>query len=355
MTEPDLCLQSYDYVLPPTCIAQTPAEPRDHARLMVVRDDRSWHHGAFYELPQWLQRGDVLVLNNTRVIPARMHGHKPSGVAVEILLLEPIALESHRWLSLVKPGKRLPVGSTIVFTESVSATVVGIEETSRARELQFHLPDGTDLMTVAAAIGQVPLPPYIHSSVTDQDADNYQTVYAEVPGAIAAPTAGLHFTPELLLRLQDMGVELATVTLHVGLGTFRPVESEDITQHPMHGEWCEVSAEVIAKIRAARSRGGRVIGVGSTVARALESSGMEPFGGKTSLMIYPGYQWQVLDGLITNFHLPKSSLLMMMSSFLGVGGRQFLLSLYQEAISREYRFYSYGDAMLLWRPGASQQ
>lgn len=348
MADPDLCLQSYDYLLPAEQIAQKPAEPRDHARLMVVDGDRTWHHGIFYQLPQWLRPGDLLVLNNTRVIPARMYGHKPSGVAVEILLLEPIASECHRWLSLVKPGKRLPVGSQIVFTESVSATVVAIEETSRARELQFHIPEGMDLMDVAEAIGQMPLPPYIDAEPAAAS-EHYQTVYAQVPGAIAAPTAGLHFTPELLLRLQEMGVELATITLHVGLGTFRPVEAEDITQHRMHGEWCEVSAAVIAKIQAVRSRGGRVIGVGSTVARALESSPVAPMIGKTNLMIYPGYHWQVLDGLITNFHLPKSSLLMMMSSFLGVGGREFLLSLYREAIAQGYRFYSYGDAMLLWR------
>jgi len=289
--------------------------------------------------------GDLLVFNNTKVIPARMYGHKPSGVPVEILLMEPTGPD--RWLALVKPGKRLPIGSSIIFAENVKATVEGIEETTRARELQFHIPTGADLDKLIEQLGKLPLPPYVTDSHTDPD--RYQTIYAEISGAIAAPTAGLHFTESLFEKLAQKGVNKAFVTLHVGIGTFRPVESEDITQHIMHNEWCEVPEETIAKIKETKANGGRVIGVGSTVARSLEHSNFQAFRGKTNLMIYPSYEWKVLDALVTNFHLPKSTLLMMVSSFLGKNGREFLMSAYQEAIAKEYRFYSFGDAMLIFK------
>jgi S-adenosylmethionine:tRNA ribosyltransferase-isomerase len=343
----DYALSAYDYELPSDRIAQDPVTTRDTSRLLVIDSDRNLQHQHFYDLPNFLQAGDLLVFNNTKVIPARMYGHKLSGVPVEILLMEPMG--SDRWLALVKPGKRLPIGSTIVFAENVRATVEGIETKTRARELQFHIPAGADLDKIIDQLGKLPLPPYVTNSHADPD--RYQTIYAEVLGAIAAPTAGLHFTERLLQQLQAKGVEQAFVTLHVGIGTFRPVETEDITQHVMHNEWCDVPEETIAKIMATKARGGRVIGVGSTSARSLESSNLKAFKGRTNLMIYPGYEWKVLDGMITNFHLPKSTLLMMVSSFLGKDGREFLMSVYQEAIAKEYRFYSFGDAMLLWREG----
>jgi S-adenosylmethionine:tRNA ribosyltransferase-isomerase len=343
--EPDYALSAYDYELPSDRIAQDPVTPRDSSRLLVIDSDRNLLHQHFYDLPNFLRAGDLLVFNNTKVIPARMYGQKLSGVPVEILLMEPIGL--NRWLALVKPGKRLPIGSTIVFAENVKATVEGIDTTTRARELQFHIPAEADLDKIIEKLGKLPLPPYVTDSHTDPE--RYQTIYAEIAGAIAAPTAGLHFTEPLFQTLEDQGIDKAFVTLHVGIGTFRPVETEDITQHVMHNEWCEVSEETVAKIKETKARGGRVIGVGSTVARSLENSNFQAFKGKTNLMIYPGYEWRVLDGMVTNFHLPKSTLLMMMSSFLGEGGREFLMSVYQEAIAKEYRFYSFGDAMLMLR------
>ncbi|HBC42712.1 MAG TPA: tRNA preQ1(34) S-adenosylmethionine ribosyltransferase-isomerase QueA [Pseudanabaena sp.] len=341
--EPDYTLSAYDYELPSDRIAQDPVTPRDSSRLLVIDQNRVLQHHHFYDLPKFLRSGDLLVFNNTKVIPARMYGHKISGVPVEILLMEPIGHD--RWLALVKPGKRLPIGSTIIFAENVKATVEGIDTTTRARELQFHIPADADLDKIIDQLGQIPLPPYVTDSHTEPE--RYQTIYAEISGAIAAPTAGLHFTDRLFEELQAQGIDKAFITLHVGIGTFRPVETEDITQHVMHNEWCEVSEDTITKIKATKARGGRVIGVGSTVARSLESSNYEALRGKTNLMIYPGYEWKVLDGMITNFHLPKSTLLMMVSSFLGRDGREFLMSIYQEAIAKEYRFYSFGDAMLM--------
>jgi S-adenosylmethionine:tRNA ribosyltransferase-isomerase len=343
--EPDYALSAYDYELPSDRIAQDPVTPRDTSRLLVIDPERNLHHHHFYDLPNFLRSGDLLVFNNTKVIPARMYGKKLSGVPVEILLMEPLG--NNRWLALVKPGKRLPIGSTIVFAENVKATVEGIEPSTRARELQFHIPADADLDKIIDQLGQIPLPPYVTDSHIEPE--RYQTIYAEISGAIAAPTAGLHFTDRLFDKLQEQGVDRAFVTLHVGIGTFRPVETEDITQHVMHNEWCEVPEETIAKIKETKARGGRVIGVGSTVARSLESSNYEVFKGKTNLMIYPGYEWKVLDAMITNFHLPKSTLLMMVSSFFGKDGRELLMSVYQEAIAKEYRFYSFGDAMLLWK------
>ena len=341
----DHTLSAYDYDLPSDRIAQDPVTPRDASRLLVIDADRNIQHHHFYDLPSFLQEGDLIVFNNTKVIPARMYGHKLSGVPVEILLMEPIGHD--RWLALVKPGKRLPIGSTIVFAEDVKATVEGIETTTRARELQFHIPAGANLDKIIDQLGTLPLPPYVTDSHVEPA--RYQTIYAEISGAIAAPTAGLHFTDELFQRLQEKGIDKAFVTLHVGIGTFRPVETEDITQHVMHNEWCEVPEETIAKIKATKARGGRVIAVGSTVSRSLESSNFQAFKGKTNLMIYTGYEWKVIDAMITNFHLPKSTLLMMVASLLGKDGREFLMSVYQEAIAKEYRFYSFGDAMLLWR------
>ncbi|WP_019504979.1 tRNA preQ1(34) S-adenosylmethionine ribosyltransferase-isomerase QueA [Pleurocapsa sp. PCC 7319] len=355
----DLLLSSYTYQLPQKLIAQTPAVPRDSSRLLIVDSLTSCVHGVFHDLDKWLKPGDLLVLNNTRVIPARLYGYKITGSQVEILLLEEKA--NNCWLALVKPGKRFPEGAEIFFDSAnasqsqgnfqLKATVVGRDETTGGRILQFELPPNKTLWQLLELYGQVPLPPYITDNKSAND--RYQTVYATKPGAIAAPTAGLHFTPELLSKLQHQGIEQTQITLHVGIGTFRPVESEQITQHTMHQEWIEVSQATVAKILATKAKGGRVIAVGTTASRALEGAAREAqksgktlqaFQGKTDLFIYPGYQWELIDGLITNFHLPGSSLLMMVSALIG---RNRLLKLYQEAIALNYRFYSFGDGMLI--------
>ncbi|MGB5633306.1 MAG: tRNA preQ1(34) S-adenosylmethionine ribosyltransferase-isomerase QueA [Waterburya sp.] len=353
----DFLLSSYNYKLPQSLIAQAPAVPRDSSRLLIVDSRFDCTHGTFHDLVDWLQPGDLLVLNNTRVIPARLYGHKTTGSQVEILLIEEGI--DNCWLALVKPGKRFTMGAKISFdlvgdrilpdNFQLQATVIDKDQATGGRILQFELPQGKSLWQFLEYYGQLPLPPYITNS--DSPNERYQTVYAEQPGAIAAPTAGLHFTPELLTKLQQQGIEQTYITLHVGIGTFRPVEVEEITEHAMHQEWIDVSSETVAKILATKARGGRVIAVGTTATRALEgafkeakSNKIEAFRGKTDLFIYPGYQWRVVDGLITNFHLPGSSLLMLVSAMIG---RQRLLSLYEEAIALNYRFYSFGDAMLI--------
>lgn len=362
----DQQLSSYDYELPQERIAQTPLEQRDHSRLLVVDSPPRHSHCIFCDLPQLLRPGDLLVLNNTRVIPARLYGHKLTGAPVEVLLLE--EQQNQCWLALVKPGRRLKPGAKIVFEPHkdskqpsatspemdreipplppLSATVLARDEATSGRLLQFDVPPGESLESLLVQYGQVPLPPYITD--TQASPEQYQTIYAQTPGAIAAPTAGLHFTPELLKQCTEKGIKQAFVTLHVGVGTFRPVEVEDITRHEMHGEWLQVPQSTVEQIRETKASGGRVIAVGTTVVRALEGAAaqgeLQPFCGKTQLFIYPGYQWRVVEGLITNFHLPRSSLLMLVSAMIG---RQRLLELYQEAIAHQYRFYSFGDAMLI--------
>jgi S-adenosylmethionine:tRNA ribosyltransferase-isomerase len=359
MTELDWSIEAYDYELPHERIAQNPVIPRDSSRLMVV-DSLTHHHCIFRDLPDLLKPGDLLVLNNTRVIPARLYGRKTSGAQVEILLLEP--LQDNCWLALVKPGKRFITGAKISFEPHSSsacdykllATVLSTDRETGGRVLQFDLPDGVSLIQLLDKFGHVPFPPYI----TDSQAltEQYQTIYGKVAGAIAAPTAGLHFTDELLERLAQRNIDQAFVTLHVGVGTFRPVEVEDITTHNMHSEWVEVSPATVDKICLTKAQGGRIIAVGTTVVRALEGAAlansynstyrvpMVPFSGHTNIFIYPGYKWLVVDGLITNFHLPRSSLLMLVSAMIG---RKRLLSLYEDAIAQKYRFYSFGDAMLI--------
>ncbi len=340
----DFEVAAYDYELPPDCIAQVPCEPRDRARLWVG-DGLTADHRWFVDLPEVLQPGDLLVFNDTRVLPARLYGRKENGVPVEVLLLE--ERTPRRWLALVKPGKRLPLHSRMEFADGLQAQVMAIDPETRGRELEFTWPGDRPLAEVIAAQGVMPLPPYL-TPPADLDPERYQTVYARQPGAVAAPTAGLHFTESLLAALAERGIGQAFVTLHVGLGTFRPVETADIRRHVMHAEWCEVPMATAAAIQRTREQGGRVVGVGTTVARTLEAAQGQPFQGKTDLMIYPGYTWRVLDGLITNFHLPKSTLLMLVASFLGPQGRPRLLNWYREAIARGYRFYSFGDGMLLW-------
>jgi S-adenosylmethionine:tRNA ribosyltransferase-isomerase len=352
----DFLLSSYTYKLPQDLIAQSPADPRDSSRLLIVDSRQGTTHATFRDLPHWLKPGDLLVLNNTRVIPARLYGHKTTGSKLEILLVEERG--SNTWLALVKPGRRFTLGATINFeaignphsqNHPLRATVIGQDQATGGRILQFELPTGQSLWSLLNDYGQLPLPPYITAS--DAPDERYQTVYADQPGAIAAPTAGLHFTPELLAQLQRQGIEQTQITLHVGIGTFRPVETEQIKDHAMHQEWIEVSESTVAKIKATKAQGGRVFAVGTTATRALEGAAkeakselIEPFRGKTDLFIYPGYQWQIVDGLITNFHLPGSSLLMLVSAMIG---REKLLRLYEEAIALEYRFYSFGDAMLI--------
>jgi S-adenosylmethionine:tRNA ribosyltransferase-isomerase len=353
----DCHLSAYDYHLPEERIAQTPAVPRDSSKLLVV-SDRENHHQIFRDLPQWLKPGDLLVMNNTKVIPARLQGIKVGGAKVEVLLLEEKA--RNQWLALVKPGRRLQPGAVIQFIPvgastpslDLQAEVIDRDTDTGGRLLQFTVAGNRSLLEVVEDYGEMPLPPYITSR--ESTSKQYQTVYADRDGSAAAPTAGLHFTPELLAALDNMGVDRGFVTLHVGVGTFRPVESEDITQHQMHGEWIEVTSTVVEQIAAAKARGGRVIAVGTTTVRSLEGAAsanggaLAPFCGKTAMFIYPGYEWRVVDGMITNFHLPKSSLMMLVSALIG---RVRLLALYEVAVREGYRFFSFGDAMLLL-PGA---
>lgn len=373
MTEIDWSLDGYDYELSPEYIAQNPAVPRDSSRLLVVDSPNSHQHRIFRDLPDLLEPGDLLILNNTRVLPARLFGHKPNGPAVEILLME--EKQHNCWLALVKPGKRLKLGAKIEFDpiapecpeeeaagpcccvpeaqmpdrHRLTATVIARDDATGGRLLEFDLPTETSLIPFLDEYGHVPLPPYIDKSQASPE--QYQTVYAEKLGAVAAPTAGLHFTEELFTRLEQRGIEKAFVTLHVGVGTFRPVEVADVTTHQMHHEWVEVPLATVEKIRETQARGGRIIAVGTTAVRALEGAAaasddfsLQPFCGPTNLFIYPGYKWRVVEGMITNFHLPRSTLMMMLSAMIG---RSRLLDLYLIAIEHHYRFYSFGDAMLI--------
>jgi S-adenosylmethionine:tRNA ribosyltransferase-isomerase len=347
----------FDYDLPPELIAQTPVEPRDASRLLVVnRASGELAHRHFRDIGEYLRPGDLLVANRSRVIPARLAGHKAdSGGAVEALLLARRPdLGPEYWEALVRPGRRIREGQELRFeraaangqTLALSAVVVARTEAG-GRILRFLPPaSGEPIDAVLAQLGSMPLPPYIHAPL--ENPERYQTVYSREPGSAAAPTAGLHFTPELLARLKEQGVEIAYVLLHVGLDTFRPVEEENPSDHKMHSEAFEVDAEAAEQINAARARGGRVIAVGTTSVRVLESlpdaPGVAPCQGRTSLFITPGYQFRLVDALITNFHLPRSSLMMLVSAF---AGYDLIRRAYAEAIARRYRFFSFGDAMLI--------
>jgi S-adenosylmethionine:tRNA ribosyltransferase-isomerase len=360
----DCLLSNYDYELPPELIAQNPAVPRDSSKLLVVNSAETGKtipplHHIFRDLSELLKPGDLLVMNNTKVIPARLYGCRSTGAEVEVLLLE--ERRHNCWLALVKPGKRFKVGSEIIFTavddgekQELRATVVESDPETGGRLLQFDLPPEVPLVQVLGKFGQIPLPPYITASTAADE--QYQTVYAQEQGAIAAPTAGLHFTPSLLEKMRNYGINQAFITLHVGIGTFRPVEVKDVTTHVMHKEWIEVSSDTVEQILATRAAGGRIIAVGTTAVRALEGAAqlgaLQPFVGQTNLFIYPGYKWQVVEGLITNFHLPRSSLLMLVSALIG---RKRLLDLYEQAIAAQYRFYSFGDAMLILPEGKNIQ
>ena len=333
-------LSDFDYDLPEGFIAQTPIEPRDSSRLLLLpREEGTVSHRVFGELPTLLRPGDLLVFNNTRVIPARLAVHKSTGGRGEILLLSQIDRLS--WECFVG-GKGARVGTRYALDcAPVTAEVVDVLEGPR-RVVAFS----DDIRGYLSQAGEMPLPPYIHTRLTDPE--RYQTVYAHIPGSAAAPTAGLHFTPELLARLVAVGIGRAEVTLHVGSDTFQPVKGDDLSQHHMHGEWCTVPPETVAAIAATRAAGGRVIAVGTTTTRTLEAAAqggaLLPFVGVVDLFIQPGYRWRVIDGLITNFHLPKSTLLMLVSA---LAGRERILAAYEEAKSQGYRFFSFGDAMLI--------
>jgi S-adenosylmethionine:tRNA ribosyltransferase-isomerase len=371
---------NFDYNLPQELIAQTPVEPRDAARLMVVhRDTGQIEHRIFRDIVDYLRAGDLLVMNQTRVLPARLFGHKvPTGGRVELLLLN--RRDEHTWEALVR-GKRLRPGTEIELaptgeegpvedaggpgTESdlrLSATIVA-ETESGGRLVRFERP----IEPLLEELGVVPLPPYIHEPL--QDAERYQTVYGRIEGSVAASTAGLHFTPELLVDLRRRGVEMAFITLHIGLDTFRPVKEEQVEEHQIHTEWYELTAPVAEQINRARLEGRRIVAVGTTVVRALESAArageaegcgenleagpegqacgwqtVTAHAGPTDLFIYPGYRFRVVEAMITNFHLPRSTLLMLVSAF---AGRDLIRRAYEQAIEQRYRFFSFGDAMLL--------
>lgn len=341
MTERRLRTDDFDYDLPEELIAQTPVTPRDASRLLVVdKQTGERQHKTFKDLPQFLQPGDVLVRNNTRVLPARLHGMKaPTGGRVELLLLRQHS--SDTWEAMVRPGRRVGPGAVLVFGDGALTAQVLDRTDDGGRIVRFQAVGPVD--EVLREVGEMPLPPYIRAQLDDPE--RYQTVYAKEVGSSAAPTAGLHFTPQLLDELAANGVELLDVTLHVGPGTFRPVKAEYIDEHDMHAEHFHVSEETAAAVERAKREGRRVIAVGTTTARALEASHlMGQRSGWTDLFIYPGYSWHVVDGLLTNFHLPRSSLLMLVSSMLGV---ERTLAAYEEAVAHRYRFFSFGDAMLI--------
>lgn len=330
----------FDYNLPESSIAQTPVEPRDSSRLLVLhRDTGELEHRIFRDVGSYLNAGDLLVLNQTRVIPARIYAHKETGGRVELLLLR--RRDELTWEALVG-GKGLRVGKLVKVEDGPEAEIIGIHDGSE-RVIQFSEP----IEPYFAKVGNVPLPPYIHQKLDDPE--RYQTVYAREPGSAAAPTAGLHFTPRLLEELQVKGVKIAYVTLHVGLDTFAPVTEADPQEHQIHSEWCELLEETADLINQTKQNGGRVVAVGTTSVRTLESAtigqnGILPYLGATSVFILPGYQFQIVDAVITNFHLPKSTLIMLISAF---AGRERILSTYETAIKEGYRFYSFGDAMII--------
>jgi S-adenosylmethionine:tRNA ribosyltransferase-isomerase len=339
--------RDFDYDLPPASIAQEPA-PRGESRLLVLDRQGSDRYARVRDLPRLLRPGDLLVLNDTRVIPARLHGRSAGGGKMEILLLERLA--DREWEALVKPGRRARTGSLIQIEEGLAAEVVDKREDgpSHRYRLRFSEPIEPHL----DRLGHIPLPPYIHRPDTPEDRERYQTVFARRPGAVAAPTAGLHFTAELLREIEAAGVETARVTLHVGLGTFKPVAAERVEEHRMESERYEIGEEAADAVRRARTAGRRIVAVGTTVVRTLESAAKAGDGevragsGATELFITPGFRFQAVDALLTNFHLPCSTLLMLVSA---LAGRERVLAAYAEAVREGYRFYSYGDAMLAER------
>lgn len=349
-------LSDFDFDLPDHLIATRPAKPRSSARLLVAQPDQLSDERVT-DLPKWLRAGDRLVLNDTKVIPARLSGFRPrhgvegeTRAAMEVTLLEPRA--DGCWAALLKPLKKIREGETIVFSDDLSAELTAKDDGQA--HLRFNL-TGDDFDAALAQAGAMPLPPYIAAKrpADAQDNQDYQTVFARNLGAVAAPTASLHFDAELLEALRLKGVTLSHVTLHVGAGTFLPVKVEDVTTHKMHAEWGEVSEAAAAEIAATKAAGGRVIPVGTTALRLIESAAVDgaiqPWRGTTEIFIYPGFQFQIADALMTNFHLPKSTLMMLVSALMG---QQRVKRIYEHALEQEYRFFSYGDASLLLPSGA---
>lgn len=338
-------VEDFNFELPQELIAQRPLEKRDASRLMKIdRATGEITHSVFHDITKFLKSGDCLVLNNTRVIPARLIGQREdSGARVEFLLLK--RLSQRQWEAIVYPGKKVRPGKTIVFGGGeLAARVLEVKEDGN-RVVEFTY-EGV-FEQVLDRLGEMPLPHYITEKLTDKE--RYQTVYSKYDGSAAAPTAGLHFTPQLLERIEDMGVELAYLTLHVGLGTFRPVKAQTVEEHVMHSEWYHIDEIAAQKINRCKERGGRVIAVGTTSCRTLESVGDErgwvkATSGETNIFIYPGYRFKVLDGLITNFHLPQSTLIMLVSAFLGY---ENTMEAYRTAVEEKYRFFSFGDSMMI--------
>ncbi len=340
-------LSLFDYDLPEELIAQYPLEKRDESRLMVLnRQTKSIQHSKFLELHSFLESGDLLVLNNTKVIPARLIGRKErSGGKVEILLISPKG--EGLWEALVKHSSRMSIGTKVIFGKGEYIARIMDKTESQGRLIQFE--NENEVKDLLNKYGKPPLPPYVKRETDEEDKKRYQTIYAKYNGAIAAPTAGLHFTESVFNKLKSKGIEIVEITLHVGLGTFQPVKVENIEEHEIHSEYLTVNPDTAQRINQTKAEGGKIVAVGTTSVRALESASDEngiikPYSGFTNIFIYPGYKFRIVDKLITNFHLPKSTLIMLVSAF---AGRDFIMSAYNEAIKERYRFYSYGDAMLI--------
>ena len=340
-------VSDFDYELPKELIAKFPVEPRDSSRLMVLhRNTGEIEHRIFRDIVEYLKPGDVLVINDTKVIPARLFGKLETGGKVELLLVRQPGPGT--WEVMAKPARKLKEGKRIYFDEELEAVVKGYSGEGR-RIVEFILKSNKDFMEKLEEIGHIPLPPYIEREEKPEDREKYQTVFARKEGAVAAPTAGLHFTEELLQKLKDKGIIIKNITLHVGPGTFKPVKVENVEEHQMDYETYHVPEDTAAEINRAKEEGRRVIAVGTTVTRTLESAAekdgkVKSGEGSTNLFIYPGYRFKVIDALITNFHLPRSTLLMLVSAF---AGRERILNAYREAVKKGYRFYSYGDAMFI--------
>ncbi len=333
-------LSEFDYHLPQELIAKYPVEPRDSCRLMVLdRRNQKIEHRIFRDIVEYLKEGDLLVLNDTKVIPARLIGRKATGAKIEVLLLRPYT--DNEWEVLIKNIKRLKPGQEVIFGEDFKAVLLEKYQEGKARVKLI----GNNIKELINKYGHIPLPPYIEREDEEKDKEAYQTVFARKEGAVASPTAGLHFTEELLKKLEEKGIKKAFCTLHVGLGTFRPIQTEDITKHKMHEEYYQIPEETLQAIRETKERGKKVIAVGTTVVRTLETyaqTGKKE--GFSDIFIYPPYQFKMVDALITNFHLPKSTLILLVSAF---AGKDFIFKAYNEAIKQKYRFFSYGDAMLI--------
>lgn len=338
-------VSEFNYELPERLIAQVPIEKRDESRLMILdREQQQIEHKTFKDIIDYLEPGDCLVRNNTKVLPARLYGQKETGAHVEFLLLNRI--EGDIWESIVRPGNKLHIGTKVIFGDGLLEAEILDTMPGGTRKVQFKYQGIFN--EILDQIGLMPLPPYIHEELKEND--RYQTVYAKYEGSAAAPTAGLHFTPELLKKLEEKGVKIANVTLHVGIGTFRPVKVENIEEHDMHSEHYYIKQEDVDKINEAKNNGKRVIAVGTTSCRVLESIASQENGqvqeteGDTKIFIYPGYKFKCIDGLITNFHLPESTLLMLVSA---LAGKEYVMNAYKEAVEKEYRFFSFGDAMFI--------